>query len=38
MELGPDEVKKLRSVRYYTGLPLDARTVTDAIVPEEVKK
>ena len=38
MELGSDEVKKLRTVRYYTGLPLDAHTVTNAIVSEEVKK
>ena len=38
LELGPDEVKKLRTVRYYAGLPLDARTVTDALVSEEVTK
>jgi 2-oxoglutarate ferredoxin oxidoreductase subunit alpha len=38
LELEPEEVKKLRPVRYYTGLPLDARTVTDAIVAQEVKK
>ena len=38
LELGSEEVKKLRTIRYYTGLPLDARTVTDAIVAEEVKK
>ena len=38
LELDPDEVKKLRTIRYYAGLPLDARTVTDAIVSEEVKK
>jgi hypothetical protein len=28
-------VEKLRSVRYYGGLPLDARTVTDEIVRQE---
>lgn len=31
----PDVVSKLRSVTYYGGLPLDARTVTDAIVAGE---
>jgi 2-oxoglutarate ferredoxin oxidoreductase subunit alpha len=30
-----DEIRKLRSVRYYSGLPLDARTVTDEIVRQE---
>ena len=29
------EIAKLRSVRYYGGLPLDARTVTDDIVRQE---
>ena len=32
-----DLVGKLRSVRYYGGLPLDARTVTDDIVKQEGK-
>ena len=31
----PDVVPYLRSVRYYTGLPLDARTVTESIVAQE---
>ena len=31
----PDLIAKLRSVRYYGGLPLDARTVTDDIVSQE---
>ncbi len=35
LELGPDEIARLRSVRYYGGLPLDARTVTDEIVRQE---
>lgn len=35
MELDPDDIAKLRSVRYYGGLPLDARTVTDEIVRQE---
>ena len=32
-----DLIAKLRSVRYYGGLPLDARTVTDDIVRQEGK-
>ena len=32
-----DLVAKLRSVRYYGGLPLDARTVTDEIIRQEGK-
>ncbi len=35
LELDPADTGKLRSVRYYGGLPLDARTVTDAIVSQE---
>ncbi|MBI4873236.1 MAG: 2-oxoacid:acceptor oxidoreductase subunit alpha [Acidobacteria bacterium] len=35
LELEPEEIAKLRSVRYYGGLPLDARTVTDEIVRQE---
>jgi 2-oxoglutarate ferredoxin oxidoreductase subunit alpha len=35
LDLGTDLVDKLRSVRYYGGLPLDARTVTDDIVRQE---
>ncbi len=35
LELPPDLLAKLRSVRYYGGLPLDARTVTDEIVKQE---
>jgi 2-oxoglutarate ferredoxin oxidoreductase subunit alpha len=35
MELDPEYTQKLRSVRYYGGLPLDARTVTDEIVRQE---
>ena len=31
-------VTKLRSVRHYNGLPLDARTVTDSIVSQEGEK
>jgi 2-oxoglutarate ferredoxin oxidoreductase subunit alpha len=35
MEFEPALLAKLRSVRYYGGLPLDARTVTDEIVKQE---
>ena len=35
LELEPELIAKLRSVRYYGGLPLDARTVTDDIVAQE---
>jgi 2-oxoglutarate ferredoxin oxidoreductase subunit alpha len=35
MEIEADDVKKLRSVRHYNGIPIDARTVTDAIVSQE---
>ncbi|HXA50814.1 MAG TPA: 2-oxoacid:acceptor oxidoreductase subunit alpha [Candidatus Acidoferrum sp.] len=35
LDLGVDLVAKLRSVRYYGGLPLDARTVTDDIIQQE---
>ena len=35
LDLEPAQVEKLRSVRYYGGLPLDARTVTDEIVRQE---
>ena len=32
LEFDAELIAKLRSVRYYGGLPLDARTVTDDIV------
>jgi len=35
LEYGAAEISKLRSVRYYGGLPLDARTVTDDVVRQE---
>jgi len=35
LELEPALTAKLRSVRYYGGLPLDARTVTDGILEQE---
>jgi len=35
LEFEPDLIARLRSVRYYGGLPLDARTVTDEVVRQE---
>lgn len=35
LRLSVERVAKLHSVRYYGGLPLDARTVTDSIVAQE---
>jgi 2-oxoglutarate ferredoxin oxidoreductase subunit alpha len=37
LDFDPELVAKLRSVRYYGGLPLDARTVTDEILKQEGK-
>ena len=37
LEYEPGLIAKLRSVRYYGGLPLDARTVTDEVVRQEGK-
>jgi 2-oxoglutarate ferredoxin oxidoreductase subunit alpha len=37
LELEVELIAKLRSLRYYGGLPLDARTVTDHIIAEEGK-
>jgi len=35
LDLTPARIAKLRSVRYYGGMPLDARTVTDNIIGQE---
>jgi 2-oxoglutarate ferredoxin oxidoreductase subunit alpha len=35
LEFDADLIAKLRSVRYFGGLPLDARTVTDDVVSQE---
>ncbi|MBK9165847.1 MAG: 2-oxoacid:acceptor oxidoreductase subunit alpha [Bryobacterales bacterium] len=35
LELDPGDIARLRSVRYYGGLPIDARTITDSIVAQE---
>jgi 2-oxoglutarate ferredoxin oxidoreductase subunit alpha len=37
LDLGADLIAKLRSVRYYGGLPLDARTVTEEVAGQEGK-
>lgn len=37
LELAPEQAGKLRSVRHYNGLPIDARSVTDEIVSQEGK-
>ncbi len=36
LDVAPDQVVKLRSVLHYNGLPIDARSVTDAIVSKEI--
>jgi 2-oxoglutarate/2-oxoacid ferredoxin oxidoreductase subunit alpha len=36
LELGAEEIGRLRSVLHYNGLPIDARTVTDSIMTQEV--
>jgi 2-oxoglutarate ferredoxin oxidoreductase subunit alpha len=38
MEIDAVDVPKLRSIRHYKGIPLDARSVTDEIVSQEGKK
>jgi 2-oxoglutarate ferredoxin oxidoreductase subunit alpha len=35
MDLEPERVSRLRSVRYFGGMPLDARTVTDDVIRQE---
>jgi len=37
LDIPVEEIIKLRSVRHYNGLPLDARTVTDEIIFQENK-
>jgi 2-oxoglutarate/2-oxoacid ferredoxin oxidoreductase subunit alpha len=37
LDLEANEVPKLRSVRHYNGLPIDARSITDEIVRQEKK-
>jgi 2-oxoglutarate ferredoxin oxidoreductase subunit alpha len=35
---GPGQIEKLRSVRHYTGYPIDARTISDGILNQERAK
>jgi len=35
MDLDPARAAKIRSVLHYNGLPIDARTVTDAVLAQE---
>ena len=35
LELEAEQIKKLRSILHYNGLPIDARSVTDSIISEE---
>jgi 2-oxoglutarate ferredoxin oxidoreductase subunit alpha len=35
LDLEPARAAKLRSVRHYNGLPIDARSITDAVVAQE---
>ena len=37
LDLSVDQLHKLRSIRHYNGLPLDARSVTDELVTQEGK-
>ncbi len=37
LDLAIEEIPKLRSVRHYNGLPIDARTITDDIISQEGK-
>jgi 2-oxoglutarate ferredoxin oxidoreductase subunit alpha len=38
MEMTPEQIGRLRSVRHYNGLPIDARSVTDEILVQEGRK
>ena len=38
LELSPARIDKLRSVLHYNGLPIDARSVTDAVLIQEGRK
>ena len=37
LDLNPTQTSKLRSVRHFNGLPIDARSVTDEIISQEGK-
>ena len=37
LDIEPAQTLKLRSVRHYNGLPIDARSITDEIISQEGK-
>ncbi len=37
LDIAIDDIAKLRSVRHYNGLPIDARSITDDIISQEGK-
>ena len=37
LDIAIPDIVKLRSVRHYNGLPIDARSVTDEIISQEGK-
>jgi hypothetical protein len=37
LEFEAELIAKLRSVRYYGGLPIDARTIADDVIKQEGK-
>ncbi len=37
LDVAINEIPKLRSVRHYNGLPIDARSITDEILSQEGK-
>jgi 2-oxoglutarate ferredoxin oxidoreductase subunit alpha len=37
LDVSPEQTVKLRSVRHYNGLPIDARSITDEIISQEGK-
>jgi 2-oxoglutarate ferredoxin oxidoreductase subunit alpha len=37
LDIAIEDISRLRSVRHYNGLPIDARTITDNIISQEGK-
>jgi 2-oxoglutarate ferredoxin oxidoreductase subunit alpha len=37
LDIAVPDIPRLRSVRHYNGLPIDARTITDEIISQEGK-
>ncbi len=38
LEMAPESIVKLRSIRHYDGMPIDARTISDAVLKQENKR